>query len=357
MRKIVYVLLVFMLLAACSNEEGSSQDNEAKGKDVKEKMESTNVPDSADEGSDESENVFPLTGIETDKKVNDRIVSVMVNNHDSARPQSGLSKADIVFEILAEGNITRLLAFYQSEMPKVVGPVRSAREYYFELANSYNALYVYHGAANVVNDMIEDRGIEHLDGSIYDNNGTLFKRESFREAPHNSYLQFAGVYDYASQKGYETTASYDPLPFLGEGEVRELPGDAANHVEIVYSNNPMQIVEFSYDENSETYTRYNDREQTVDLNSSDPIEVDNVFIIETEHEVIDDTGRRAIDLESGGNGYLIQKGQIQEVQWDNQDGRIIPVKDEVPVGFVPGKTWVNVVPTSPGIGQAVSISN
>ncbi|WP_373895316.1 DUF3048 domain-containing protein [Virgibacillus natechei] len=361
MRKIVYLLLVLVLLAACSNDEGSATDNETEDMDRKEKVESSEpeseIPATTDDEQDKSENVFPLTGMETDAKVDNRIVGVMVNNHDAARPQSGLSQADIVFEMLAEGNITRFLAFYQSEMPEVVGPVRSAREYYFELATGYNALYVYHGAANFVNDMIEDRGIEHLDGAVYDNNGTLFKRESFREAPHNSYLQFAGVYDYAGEKGYDTTATSEPLPFLAEDEVQELPGDTANHVEIVYSNNPMQIVEFSYDENSKTYIRYNDREKSVDLNASDPIEADNVFIIEAEHEVIDDAGRRAIDLESGGNGYLFQKGNVQEVQWKNQDGRIVPVKDDVPVGFVPGKTWVNIVPTSPGIGQAVSISN
>ncbi|WP_164670138.1 DUF3048 domain-containing protein [Virgibacillus doumboii] len=351
MRKLLFLLfiLMFFLLAACSDEEQSAEDSESKENAVEEKEKAPEAP--------EKSNTFPLTGIKTDQKVNDRIVSVMVNNHTKARPQTGLSKADIVFEILAEGQITRFLAMFQSEKPDVVGPVRSAREYYFELANGYNALYVYHGAANFVNDMIKNRGIEHLNGSLHDDDGYLFKRESFRQAPHNSYLLFENVYDAAKDKGYEVTHDYEPLPFLAGGEVKNISGEAANHVEIVYSDNPMEIVEFEYDESSGKYTRFSDREKTVELNSEEPIQVENVFIVETHHEVIDDAGRRAIDITSGGNGYLIQKGKIQEVQWENRNGRIIPVKNGQPVGLVPGKTWINVVPSNPGIAQSVNVTN
>src|SRR5699024_11666061 len=96
------------------------------------------------------------------------VVSVTVNNHTKERHESRISKADIVYEMLVEGDITRFLALYHSEEPKVVRPVRSAREYYFDLADGYDALYVYHGAADFVNDMIEDRGFDHLNGSKFD---------------------------------------------------------------------------------------------------------------------------------------------------------------------------------------------
>lgn len=335
-----------LLFTACSKEEKAAE-NEEKESTVEEKTEEPEQP----------KNIYPLTGIGTDESVDNRIVGVMINNHTQARPQTGLSKADMVFEILAEGKITRFLALFQSEKPDVAGPVRSAREYYFELANGYNALYIYHGAAGFINDMIINRGIDNLNGSYYDNDGHLFKREAFRQSPHNSYLQFGAVYDVAEEEGYDITATYEPLPFLTEDELNALQGENADHVEIVYSNNPMEIVEFDYDEASGKYARFNDREQTVELETGEPIMVDNVFIVETDHEIIDDAGRRAIDLESGGNAYLIQKGQMQKLQWENKDGRIIPVKDGQPVGFVPGKTWINVIPTSPGMEQSVTISN
>src|SRR5699024_4457269 len=107
-----------------------------------------------------AEHIYPFTGEETDGDVEQRMIGVMVNNHPEARPQTGLSSVDIVFEILAEGRITRFLALFQSDLPEVVGPVRSAREYYFNLADGYGALYVYHGAADFVNDMIANQGID-----------------------------------------------------------------------------------------------------------------------------------------------------------------------------------------------------
>ncbi|HLS07471.1 DUF3048 domain-containing protein [Lentibacillus sp.] len=353
MKKLIVFLSFFILLilAACSDDqEKNAQDNGSKDNSIEEKEK---APESSNH-----KNTFPLTGIHTDQHVDNRIVSVMVNNHRKARPQSGLSKADIVFEILAEGQITRLLAIYQSELPDVAGPVRSAREYYFELANGYDSLYIYHGAADFVNDMIRNLGTEHLDGAVYDNNGRLFKRESFRNAPHNSYLQFGAVYDVAEEKGYDVRQEYEPLPFTTEEEADNVSGDPAANVEIDYSGSSLRyVVEYVYDENNGTYTRYSDGEKSTELNSGQSITADNIFIVETPHQVIDDAGRRKIDLTSGGDAYLIQKGKIRHVQWENRDGRIIPVKDGKPVKFVPGKTWINIVPSTPGLTQSVTVSN
>lgn len=69
----------------------------------------------------------------------------MINNHPKARPQTGLTEADIVYEVLAEGEVTRFLAIFQSSNPKLIGPVRSSRDYYIELAKGYNSLYIAHG--------------------------------------------------------------------------------------------------------------------------------------------------------------------------------------------------------------------
>ncbi|APC47174.1 DUF3048 domain-containing protein [Virgibacillus halodenitrificans] len=347
MRKLLFSLLILMLiLAGCSKEERKAENSESKENSVQEKSQ---IPD-------KQEKVYPLTGKEATDNINQRMIGVMVNNHTKARPQTGLSQADMVFEILAEGQITRFLALFQSELPEVVGPVRSAREYYFELAKGYGALYIYHGAAGFVNDMIKDRGIEHLDGAMYDNDGNLFKRESFRKAPHNSYLQVDAVYDVASEKGYKTTHEYEPLPFLSKKEVKELSGEPAKHAKITYSENPMEIVEYEYNGDG-AYKRFNDGEQTVELNTEEAIQVENVLIVETDHKIIDKAGRRSVDMTSGGDAYLLQNGQVQKLQWENRDGRIIPVKDGNAVGFVPGKTWINVIPSSPGLQQMVTIMN
>lgn len=344
MKKFFYIVFVLgLLLVACSKDDNAStHDDKDSARDPKDDL--------------HGDYQYPLTGLYTNDPVDGRIIAVMINNHTEARPQSGLSQADIVFEILAEANITRFLALFQSEVPEMIGPVRSAREYYFKLADGYDALYVYHGAADFIDEMIVSQGLPFLNGAAYDNDGHLFKRESFRRAPHNSYLLAHAVYEVAESKGYETTIEYEPLTFLEPEQVNEIEGEPAQHVEIVYSNSPIEIVEFAFDEEAGTYKRFNDREQTVEYDTGEPIEVANVLIIETYHEVIDDQGRRAVDLDSGGNAYLIQNGKAQKVEWENDDGRIIPVQDGKPLGFIPGKTWVNVVPTNPGMEQSVTIS-
>lgn len=334
--------ILALLLAACSQEK--VEDSEGK----------TNKPGLKTKPKSEQENTFPFTGIDTDESVDQRPIAVMVNNHPKARPQSGLSQADIVFEVLAEGNITRFLAIYQSEQPEVVGPVRSAREYYFDLAEQYQAIYVYHGAATFVEEMIQQQGIENINGATYDNDGHVFKRESFRKAPHNSYLQFDAVNEIAEQKGYTTTEEVAPILFSDVAS-KDIQGDLVEHVTIAYDSN--WKVQYDYDEDAEHYYRSSDGEPTVELNTEERVYADNVFIVETYHEVIDSEGRRAIDLDSGGNAYLIQKGKVQDVEWENVDGRITPMKDGEAVAFIPGKTWVNIVPSSPGLDHSVSISS
>lgn len=329
MKKIItFFILVALILIGCSNDD--TQDGE--------KNDST---------------PSPLTGIVTDNAVDQSPVSVMVNNHSDARPQSGLSQADIVFEILAEGNITRFLAIYQSDFPDVVGPVRSAREYYFDLAEGYDALYVYHGAAKFVNAMINEQDIEYINGALHDDDGIVFKRESFRKAPHNSYFQFDSIDDLALDKGYDMTVDIEPLPFIETDA--EIEGEVANQVQVSYGENAE--VTYDYDEANENYLRSSDGEPTVELDTEEQITAENVFIIEADHEVIDEEGRREINLESGGKALLIQKGNVQDVDWKSENGRIIPTSDGEEIGFVPGQTWINVVPTSPGLEQSVNTSS
>lgn len=329
MKKIIWIAaLLVLLLAACSSKTD-------------------------DTGS--STGTYPLTGEKASDSADRRTVAVMVNNHPKARPQTGLSEADIVFELLAEGNITRFMALYQSTEPKEVGPVRSAREYYFKLADGYNAIYVYHGAAKFVDEKLKASGVDYINGAQHDDDGVLFKRSADRVAPHNSYLQFSAVMDQAKKAGYKTTASVKPLPFLKEDGAVE--GDEAEKIDIRYTSDDAYNSEFRYNKEEDSYQRWSDGDQTADLGTEQPVAVQNVFVIEAHHEIIDKDGRRSIDLESGGKAYLFQKGQMQQLEWKNEDGRIIPYRDGKAVGFVPGKTWISVVPDDPGLEASVQPGN
>lgn len=347
---ILLMFIALILFVGCSKEDNHVMENNNENDEFVETAEPGKIEEPG------FKHVYPLTGIGTDDPVDQRVISVMINNHPAARPQTGLSQADVVFEILAEGNITRFLALFQSKMPDIVGPVRSAREYYFELAQGYDALYVFHGAIWFVKDMIIDQGIDHLDGSIYDNDGRLFKRESFRKAPHNSYLLFDAVNEVAEEQGYDILSDSESLPFAEEDAIIE--GYPATHVTVTYpGRSGDDVIEYKYDEAKEIYTRFDRQVETGELNTNEPIEMKNIFILETPHQVIDDEGRRTVDIRSGGSALLMQNGKIQELEWMNKNGLIIPVKDGQPIGFLPGKTWINIVPSSPGLEQIVNVSN
>jgi Protein of unknown function (DUF3048) N-terminal domain/Protein of unknown function (DUF3048) C-terminal domain len=294
---------------------------------------------------------YPLTGIGSEEKVEGRAVAVMVNNHPKARPQSGLGQADIVYELLAEGDVTRYLAIFQSEKPNIIGPVRSARDYYIELAKGYDSLYVAHGYSPDAEKMLNRGYIDQINGIQYD--GSLFKRADFRKAPHNSYISFSNILKGAEKNDYEMERAPNSLVFLSDEEVDALAGEQATDIDISYSAKTSDS-RLQYAADLMKYKRYSNGEPTVDYETDDPILIDNLLVVETRHKVIDSAGRRDIDLTTGGKGYLFQRGKVLEVEWKNVEGKIVPYQNDEVTGLVPGKTWINVMPTKPGLDKAVT---
>ncbi|MFC7372498.1 DUF3048 domain-containing protein [Fictibacillus iocasae] len=289
--------------------------------------------------------VFPLTGKQTNSDVTRRPVAVMVNNHEKARPQSGLHQADIVYEVLAEGDITRFLAIFQSEVPKVIGPVRSARDYFISLSEGYDALFVAHGYSPEAQHILESGSVDNLNGMKYD--GTLFERADFRKPPHNSYITSESIEKGAEMLSYPLQAKSEPLPFLKKEEVKRLQGDQANEITVRY--NSRESIVYSYDDKKNRYVRSMDGVPSMDRETETPIAVENVFVVEAQHITADSSGRRDIDLHSGGKALLFQRGMVQQISWKNENGRIVPDGGK----WIPGKTWVNIVPS--GMDKSVSM--
>jgi hypothetical protein len=350
MKKWAILLLVSLfVLSGCGQKQVNQSSQKEVKKPGKSEMKVSNV---VSEPKDPY--TFPLTGKGSKTSTDGRAVAVMINNHPDARPQSGLNKADIVYELLAEGDITRFLAVFQSERPENIGPVRSARAYYLELAKGLNALYVAHGYSPEAKQMLDNGYVDELNGMVYD--GTLFKRASFRKAPHNSYITYDNVLKGAELKRYSMSGPPPAFSFLTEAESKNLTGATATSARITYSSNNMFDSLYQYDSELGRYKRFSGGEQTVDLETKEPILLDNIFIIEAVHQVMDSAGHRTINLQSGGKAYLLQKGKVNQIEWKNVNNRIVPFKDGKEVPFVQGKTWVNVVPATPGLLKSVSFN-
>ncbi|OKL36116.1 DUF3048 domain-containing protein [Domibacillus mangrovi] len=288
--------------------------------------------------------INPLNGVEsvdTDR----RAIAVVISNSTEARPQTALEDADIVYEMLAEGNITRFLAIYQSEYPEFAGPVRSARDYFVEIAMGYDALFLAHGYSPEAKEMLFAGKVDQLNGIQHD--GDVFKRDASRQAPHNSYVYFDKVLDMAKEKEYDMDSAPARLSFLTKKEEESLNGEPASNVVVHSSKNESFDATYEYDKESESYSR------TI---GGVEIKADNIFIIEADHRVVDAKGRLDINLTSGGDAFLIQKGIKNMVKWQNKNGQIVPYK-ESGAALKTGQTWVHVVPVLRGLNRAVDVEN
>ncbi|ALC92505.1 lipoprotein YerB [Bacillus sp. FJAT-18017] len=342
MRKWAVALVAcLLLLSACSKEAPKTADKEKK-KAVASEKQGKDLP-----------YTFPLTGIGSESSTDGRAFAVMINNFPKARPQSGLHKADIVYEMLAEGEITRFLAVFQSEKPETVGPVRSARDYYLHLAKGLDSIFIAHGYSKEAKQMLSNGFIDNINGIAYD--GTLFKRADFRVAPHNSYITFDNMLKGSKKLGFDLYKTPRPFTFLKENAVKGLSGKEASYASVAYFSNDIYTSVYEYDTALGKYKRYSNGELTIDLDTKQPILLDNIFITEMSHTPAGEGGLRDIDLESGGKGLLLQRGKAIEVEWKNSGGRILPYLNGAEAGLVPGKTWVNIIPQDPGIPGSVSL--
>ena len=127
-------------------------------------------------------------------------------------------------------------------------------------------------------------------------------------------------------------------------KLKELSGGTDGKiVELTEQTAPLLFMTAGYDETKKGYIRSQGGVQTTDRENDEMITVQNVFIVKTEHNIIDNYGRRSIDLQSGGQGYLLQNGKMLEVTWMNDSGRLVPTKNGEVIPYIPGKTWINVV--------------
>lgn len=304
---------------------------------------------------------YPLTGVGSEREVKERPVMVMVENAPQARPQSGLDQADLVYEILAEGEITRFLAVYQSKSPQVIGPVRSIRPYFVEIGAGLDALIVHAGWSQDAMNMIASQKLDHFD-QVYGDDA-YYWRSSERKAPHNLYTGIDKIRQGAVSKKFRsewsgpqlTFAAASGAPSLSDRSAPSAPASKpipiqsrpANKVTVSYLHG--YNVSYQFDSASGLYKRYMEGAPHLDKETGKQLAGANILICESKHEVVDKEGRRQIDVTGPGKGYLVQAGTVQEVQWERKNGMIRGFAGDRELELIPGQTWVQIIPEGWGI--------
>ncbi|GKV67030.1 MULTISPECIES: DUF3048 domain-containing protein [unclassified Sporosarcina] len=296
----------------------------------------------------------PFTGELLTEKLENRPILATINNHPLARPQSGIADADLIYEFLAEGEVTRYLALFHSVIPEQIGPIRSARDYFIKMAEGMDAFYIAHGYSPDAKKLLDDRVVDQVNGMQYD--GTLFERSTDRRAPHNSYISKAHIEQaFEMTKASEKISKMPVFSFLNLDE-RDKIGEIASSITVAYGSNPNFASTYQYDEQANRYYRSVNGIDTVDKLNERRVELANVLVMELDHKTVDREGRQAIDIHSGGKAMLFHDGIAKPIEWENMDGFLTPLEQGLPVKLTAGKTWIHIVPTMSGPASSVTFT-
>lgn len=286
----------------------------------------------------------PLTGLPVDQSVTNRPFAVMINNFGPARPQSGLTQADTVWEIEAEGGITRLVAIFQSKnFTDPIGPVRSIRPYFIQVGEFYNSVIAHVGASNDALAILQRQKKQTLDE--INNSGASFYRDKSRKAPHNVYTTLEKLRAGATKRKYPDTATvpqllFDPAPpALATAE-------SASKIRIKFAVEDYKV-SYTYDSATSLYNRFINDKPHIDKNNNAQLTATNLVVLATKVQTYDSYGRLVVDLDKGGDAVLFQQGKVIACKWERKKDDVIRItKDGKELPFLPGVTYYHVVPNA-----------
>lgn len=266
----------------------------------------------------------PLTGLPMEPEYeNLRPIAIMLNNLKAAQPQLGISRADIVYEVPAEGGITRMLCLYQTvEDVDILGSVRSARPYYIELALGHDAIFVHAGGSQEAYSDLYSWKVDRMDGVRGGDDAQIFWRDADRRKnngyEHSLITSGEKILEYLA-KGKITTEhggdwQYDQL-FIEDGTPEE--GEAAEHIQVRFSN--YKTGTFDYDAASGRYLVGQYGEAHVDGSTGDQVSAVNVLVLKTSMVVLDEEGRLRVKTTGEGEGLYFCGGKAIPIRWSRED--------------------------------------
>lgn len=273
--------------------------------------------------------------------------AVMIDNIDEARPHAGLASADVVYEAPAEGGIPRLLAVFLTRPADRIGPVRSARPYFVELANEFRVPLVHIGASPQGFDMMEQTGIERVDESRGDGG---FTRDPNRAAPHDAFVSTASIAGDLTARGVPRRATWAGLTFGAF-----VPGtSSAQSLRIPYPCCVGFVAEYAYDAASKTYARSMDGQPHRDEVTGEQYAPTSVIVQFASVAPIpdDDAGRLDVTLVGSGKGLLVSQGTRVPLRWSKasiQAPTRFAREDGAPLVLPVGQVWIEVVPTETNV--------
>ncbi|HEY5477844.1 MAG TPA: DUF3048 domain-containing protein [Tepidiformaceae bacterium] len=292
----------------------------------------------------------PMTDADVLQPTRHRPVAVMIDNNDAWNPPLGLAQADIVFEALVEGGITRFLSVYDSQEAGAIEPVRSARTPFLAWVAEFDALYAHVGRAETPGPANSGQQIADLQIADLDMEGgpnpvpEAFQRDPTREAPHNVVTSTGALRAAAALRGY------DRPPRMGEWRFASAASAAsgsptATAIDLDFGPIAATHPSWTWDPAASLYQRLSDGVVQVDGATHQPLTATNVVVMHARNYVADSSEHVLIDNVGQGTAEVYIGGHVIAGTWRKPDNasrtRFYDAAGNE-IAFTPGNTWIEV---------------
>lgn len=284
------------------------------------------------------------------KKWKERLpLAVIIENHTDVRPQSGLSRAEVVYETLAEGGITRLLAIYLVEDGSL-GPIRSNRTYFLDWVSEYSAGYAHIGGSPQAQSLVKQYNIRDLDQFFL--GAPTYERVSFRFAPHNVYTTTQKLRAAAGARGYKGPVKINSWVFADE-ETPVAKRPKSFTLDLGFRGTFGYDVRWVYDPKTNTYARYNAGAKHTDAQTKSGL-VAKTIVVQYVQVSPDPSGHGRIKQKTVGSGKIqvFKDGKVATGTWKKPSRtsrtRLLD-KNGKEIPLLRGKIWIEVVPADSNV--------
>lgn len=301
-----------------------------------------------------------------------RPLGVMIENHEDSRPQSGLSSADVMYEAVAEGGITRFLALFYCQDANPIGPVRSARTYFVDFLSEYGQYPLYAhvggantpGPANILSQLTDYEWTGYNDLNQFSIGFPAFWRDYDRlghttATEHTMYSTTTKLWDFAQKsrkltnkdkEGEEWDKGFVKYSFKEDEKLDKRPESQSIHVEF-WDAYEAYAIDWIYDKASNLYKRNNGSKPYIDNNTDKQLTAKNIVVLQMRESRANDGYEGNLHLlyktKGTGKAFIFQDGKKITGTW-KKDGRtsrtlLFDTSGES-VAFNRGLIWFQILP-------------
>lgn len=315
----------------------------------------------------------PINGVKYSREQKDwwekhRPLGVMVENHTEARPQSGINAADVTYEAVAEGGITRFLNIYYCQDAGFVGPVRSARVYFMDYVSEYGSFPLYAhvggantpGPANALGQIADMDWVGYNDLNQFSLGLPTFWRDEKRlgrqvSTEHTMYSSTTKLWEAAKKRGLTDTndggekwnEEFEPYAFKDD---KPTSGDHTLHIEY-WEGYESYFVDWTYSPKNNSYIRNNGGVVHTDRNTKEQINAKNIVVLFMQETNANDGYENNLHLlyktKGSGKALIYMDGGEIKGTWEKsgREGRTKTYDssgEEIELNR--GKIWFHILP-------------